>query len=269
MVMIIAEAGVNHNGKIELAHKLVDAAAAAGADAVKFQTFDAERLDPPGERREMLRKLQLSKESHFILKAHAEAKGIEFISTPFDVESLEFLVTDLQIRRIKIASGNLDNKLLLRAAGQTALPIILSTGMATIDQVCIATEFFGFGKLTLLHCISAYPAPLAEANLRVMQTMAAQLPLPVGLSDHSQSDVPAIMAVALGATVIEKHLTLDHKIVGPDQDTSIDPTEFRIWVFRIRDAQAAMGSDRKWPQHSEVPAMEIARERKTWREQLS
>ena len=266
MVFIIAEAGVNHNGDVLIAHKLIDAAKDAGADAVKFQTFDAEKLDPPGERRDMLSRCELSHDNFRTLKAHADAKEIEFMSSPFDVESLLFLVNDLQVRKIKIASGNLDNTPLLSSAARAHLPVILSTGMATIDEVREATHYFGFGTLTLLHCTSADPTALEDVNLLAMATLQEEFFMPVGLSDHSEHYEPAVSAVGMGASVIERHLTLDRGMDGPDHIASFNPGQFRSYVGKIRNAELCLGDGRKRPQPCEAPAMKIAAERKAWRE---
>ena len=252
-VLIIAEAGVNHNGDIVLAHKLIDAAKEAGADVVKFQTYDCEKLDPSGERREMLRKLQLTIDAHFVLKAHCDRIGIEFCSTPFDVESLHFLVK-LGVKRIKIASGQ---DWLLPHATKTGLPIIISNGMG-FGEIC-------GGDVTTLHCTSGYPTPDNEVHLRAHPFG----PDPWGLSDHTEGSVAAIGAVALGASVIEKHLTLDRTMKGPDHKASIEPKTFKRMVTDIRRMEVMLGDGVKRVMPSEAPALAIAKERAAWRAQLS
>ncbi|HDZ73714.1 MAG TPA: N-acetylneuraminate synthase [Aurantimonas coralicida] len=264
MVFVIAEAGVNHNGDVDIAHKLVEAAASAGADAVKFQTFDAERLDPPGARREMLAKLQLSHEAHFALKKQAMDLGIEFMSTPFDLDSLRFLVEDVMVGTLKIGSGQLDNAPLLEAARMSPCHLIVSTGMATMEDVGRARGELRRG--IMLHCTSAYPAPPADINLRAMVAMREKLGCPVGLSDHTDSTAIPIAAVALGAEVIEKHLTLDPWMRGPDHAASLDPHRFSAMVTGIRSVELALGDGVKRPQASEAGAIEIAAERRAWRE---
>ena len=265
MVFVIAEAGVNHNGNVELAHALIDAAADAGADAVKFQTFTAE-LDPPGPRREALRPLILPLDAYGPLKSHAQAIGLEFISSPFDVESLRFLVDEVGVNTIKIASGQHDNWPLLRAAKQSGLDVILSTGMTTLHEVRRALHRLQNVRVTL-HCVSAYPCPTEEANVQAIATMARYFGILVGYSDHTIDD-PAIpgQAVALGATVIEKHLTLDRSMDGPDHRASLEPHEFTAMVVFIKNAMRARGNGIKEPRDCEANAMQIAMERKAWRE---
>ena len=266
MVFVIAEVGVNHGGSSRTAHYLVEAAAKAGADACKFQTFDCEKLDPPGERREMLRKLQLTQSNHIALKYTAGDLGIEFMSTPFDVESLRFLVDDLGVKTLKIASGNLDNEPLLRAANMSGLRVIVSTGMATLDEVRDADLRLAGVSHCMLHCTSAYPTPIEDVNLRAMVTMRDNIGCEVGLSDHTEDIVVPIAAVALGATVIEKHLTLDRRMDGPDHLCSLEPDDFAEMVRGIRTVEKALGDGVKAPRDSEDPVMQIAMERKTWRE---
>lgn len=203
-VFIIAEAGINHNGDMAAAFKLIDAAQTAGADAVKFQTYDCELLEPPGERRELLRKCQLTHDQFRQLKDHADSVGIEFMSTPFDVGSLEFLVS-LGVKRLKISSGDLTNYELLEAANAAGLPAIVSTGMAEDDDIAAALGILY--DATLLHCVSAYPTPVEEANLGAMVDLT-YFGFPVGISDHSgRWHLPAY-AVAAGASVIEVHIRL-------------------------------------------------------------
>lgn len=298
-VFIIAEAGVNHNGSIDLALQLVDAAARTGADAVKFQTFKSSNLvtslAPKAEYQvqstgsgesqlEMLRKLELSREDHEKLIARCAEKNIEFISTPFDLESLALLV-DLGVGRIKIPSGELTNAPLLHAASRSGLPVILSTGMATLDEVREAVAVLAHGyaaqetapsrdafaaalearpaalreKATLLHCTTEYPSPFADTNLRAMDTLAESFGLPAGLSDHTPGISVAIAAAARGAAVIEKHMTLDRTLPGPDHQASLDPEEFTRMVTSIREVSQALGSPIKQPAPSELRNLAIVR----------
>ncbi len=271
MVKIIAEIGVNHGGNLDTAHELICQAAKAGASAVKFQTFECTKLDPPGERREMLRKLQLSHADHHDLKKQADDWDIEFISTSFDVDSLRFLVDDLKVKTLKIASGNLDNVPLLEAAALSGCHVILSTGMATTDDIFRGGNriFAGTGgsSLTLLHCTSAYPTPLEAVNLNAMVKMAEVFgACSVGLSDHTEGIAIALAAAALGAVVIEKHLTLDRTMPGPDHRVSLEPDQFAAMVRGIRDIEKAMGDGVKGPQKCEIEAAIVADERKNWRD---
>ena len=301
---VIAEAGVNHNGSLALAKKLVEAAATVGANAVKFQTFTPERLVlqradkadyqigySKGETQfEMLKHLELSQEDHFVLSGLAAELGIEFMSTPFDLESLAFLANDIGVTRIKISSGDLTNLPLLHAAGQTGLPLILSTGMANMDEVRLGLGAVAHGRatrtrnvevspglegfqevlsrkdlptlldgVTLLQCTSEYPAPDHETNLLAMQLLVNTFSLPVGLSDHSLGGHLSIAAVALGARVIEKHLTLDPQADGPDHRASLDVVAFRELVSSIRSVERALGSGIKSPSQQELRNAKLAR----------
>lgn len=267
MVMVIAEIGVNHQGNEALAAKLISAAVSADADAVKFQTYDVEKLEPPGKRREMLRGLQLSRKTHYVLKEHADGLGIEFISTPFDVNSLKFLVEEVGVKTLKIASGNLDNWPLLEAAVESGCRVILSTGMAILARVRWAADMFQ--APIILHCTSAYPTALEDVNLTAIVTMQKKLGGEVGLSDHTSSLVIPAAAVAMGATVIEKHMTLDREMDGPDHRASLEPTEFAEMVRNIREVEKALGDGMKFPRECEAATMKVIEERKTWREQLS
>lgn len=301
-VLIIAEAGVNHNGQRDLAFALVDAAADAGADAVKFQTFDAKKLasksapkaayqerttDAAESQLAMLEKLELSREWHVELQAHARARGIEFLSTAFDSSSLEFLV-DLGIPTFKIPSGELTNGPLLWQFARVGKPLIVSTGMATLSEVeqglaIIAHAFNNaaeprsldevwtgwsrrdcraslHGRVTLLHCTSQYPTPFAEVNLRAMDTLASAFGLPVGYSDHTEGILIPIAAVARGARVIEKHFTLDRALPGPDHQASLVPDELRQMVSDIRALELAFGDGDKAPQPSEWNTRSAARQ---------
>ena len=294
-VTVIAEAGVNHNGDIDLALALVEAAQDAGADVVKFQTFTAESIVRPSapkadyQRRttsveesqfDMLKGLELSFEDHFRLVKHAQERGIEFLSTPFDRPSLRFLVYELKLARIKLPSSDLCNLPLLIDAARTGAALILSTGMASLGEVEQSLKAVTFGcartglpsgqadldeaysdpqaramladRLVLLHCTSDYPASIDDVNLRAMSTLASAFGLRVGYSDHTQGIAVALAAVALGACVIEKHLTLDNTMSGPDHVASSEPAEFAALVSGIRDVERAMGSTTKTPSPTEL-----------------
>jgi len=281
---IIAEAGVNHNGSVDMAMQLVDAAVAAGADAVKFQTFKAERLvtrkarkavyqelhTGAGDQFAMLKALELSDDAHRRLAAYCNQCGIEFLSTPFDEVSADFLL-DLGCRRLKIPSGELTNAPFLRFLASRGMPMILSTGMATLDEVAEAVGLIasvrraqGYGGplarvLTLLHCTSSYPAPLADVNLRAMQTLAERFSLPVGYSDHTAGTFIAPIARALGAEVFEKHFTLDRALPGPDHAASLEPEELKQMVQAIRDTDIMLGSPEKAPTAPELEVRIAAR----------
>jgi N,N'-diacetyllegionaminate synthase len=273
---IIAEAGVNHNGDPDLARQLVDAAADAGADAVKFQTFTAARVvtreAPKAEYQQrttgaeesqfdMLRRLELPHESHRELFERCQQRGIEFISTPFDETAADFLA-ELGVRRFKIPSGELTNHRFLRHVAAKGLPIICSTGMATLGEVeaaLAAIESGGRCEVTLLHCVSNYPAAPETSNLRAMETMARAFGVPVGFSDHTMGIAVSTAAVALGATVIEKHLTLDRNLPGPDHAASALPEEFTALTDAIRQVESALGDGRKRPAASEAEVARVAR----------
>jgi N-acetylneuraminate synthase len=273
---VIAEAGVNHNGDPALARALVDAAVAAGADAVKFQTFTVDRLvtrraataeyqqrATGGEmsQYEMLARLELSPADHQTLFAHCAEAGIEFMSTPFDPESARFLKR-LGVRRLKISSGDVTNVPMLEVVGALGLPVILSTGMADMAEVEAAVATLrrsGVPELAVLQCVSNYPADPAVTNLRVMDTYARAFGLPVGLSDHSTGTAVAIAAVARGAAYIEKHFTLDRKLPGPDHQASLLPDELKSLVAAIREVESALGDGVKRPAASELPVRDVAR----------
>lgn len=300
-VFIIAEAGVNHNGERDFAFKLVDAAAEAGADAVKFQTFDAQRLasktapkakyqeqstDAAESQLAMLKKLELPQEWHFELQAYAHSKGIEFLSTAFDTESLNFLCS-LEMPLFKVPSGELTNGPLLWQFARTGKPLVLSTGMATLSEVeqglAIVTHALLSerepkdmdevwkcwsnsdnrrrleGHVTLLHCTSQYPTPPNDVNLLAMDTLRC-FGLPVGYSDHTEGCLIPIAAVARGATVIEKHFTLDRNMEGPDHKASLEPAELTEMVAQIRSLEVALGSPTKAPQLSEWDTRRAARQ---------
>ena len=267
MVLIIAEIGVNHNGNMDTAYKLIDMAALCNADIVKFQLFDPARLDPAGDRRDMLKRVALSQHQHALLNGFAATRNIEFLSTLFDVDSLAFLV-GLGVKRIKIASGNLDNDALLRAASNAGLPILLSTGIATPRKIMGALEHIDremWPLVTLMHCTSAYPCPDEDVNLRAMSALWDAPGYNFGFSDHSEGIMAALGAVAMGASVIEKHLTLDRHCIGPDHSTSSEPHEFLDMVSMIRRLERQLGDGVKRVMPSEAAAVAIARERADWR----
>ncbi|MHB1691443.1 MAG: N-acetylneuraminate synthase [Thiomonas sp.] len=286
-VFIIAEAGVNHNGRLDLALQLVDAAHAAGADAVKFQTFRAEDLALPGtataayqqgntgetDQLAMLRKLELSAEQHRAVAAHCARVGIEFMSTPFSENAVD-LLTSLNVRRLKISSGEIVNRPLLEKAAASGLPLILSTGMADLGEAQQAVRWVRAvweqrgtpqaaapmqAPLVLLHCTSAYPAPDAALNLRALRTLADATGLPVGYSDHSLGNAAALAAVAMGAGVVEKHITLDRKLPGPDHQASSELPEFTALVQDIRRIEAMLGDGVKAPRPDELEVRAVAR----------
>lgn len=276
--LIIAEAGVNHNGEIELARRLIEAAAEAGADLVKFQTFSADRLatgtaekagyqiqttDGMESQQEMLRRLELTVDMHKELIAHSARCNISFFSTGFDIESVDLLVS-LGQNHFKIPSGEVTNLPYLRHIGRFGKPLILSTGMALlgdIEAAIGALELAGTSRadLTLLHCTTAYPTPMEEVNLRAMQSIHRAFGVPVGYSDHTQGIEVAIAAVAMGATVIEKHFTLGRNLPGPDHKASLEPGELRAMVSAIRNIEAALGDGIKRLTSSEACNRSAAR----------
>lgn len=301
-VYIIAEAGVNHNGQRDLAFALVDVAAEAGADAVKFQTFDAQKLasksapkaayqkqstDAAESQLAMLKKLELPREWHYELQAYSQEKGIEFLSTAFDTDSLAFLV-ELGMTVFKIPSGELTNGPLLWQFARTQKPLIISTGMATLSEVeqglAIVAHALNAdtepadmdevwrgwskadyrnslrGHVTLLHCTSQYPTPFNEVNLRGMDTLASAFGLEVGYSDHTEGILIPVAAVARGAKVIEKHFTLDRTLSGPDHKASLEPSELNQMVSNIRALQLVFGDGSKTPQISEWDTRQAARQ---------
>jgi N,N'-diacetyllegionaminate synthase len=277
-VLIIAEAGVNHNGDLQTALELVDAAKAAGADVVKFQTFNAEELVTKDAVKaeyqkedttlsetqfEMLKKLELTKDMHRTLHKYCNDKKIEFLSTGFDIASIDFL-NNLGMNFFKIPSGEITNLPYLRHIGNMNKPLILSTGMATLDEVLAALNILeeaGTVKnsITVLHCTSAYPAPISDVNLRAMISIREKFGVNVGYSDHTIGIEVAVAAVALGAKIIEKHLTLDKNMVGPDHRASLEPVEFESMVKAIRNIEKALGNGAKAPAPSEIPNIEISR----------
>ncbi|KFB70901.1 MAG: Spore coat polysaccharide biosynthesis protein SpsE [Candidatus Accumulibacter phosphatis] len=263
-VLIIAEAGVNHNGDMGLAKRLIDAAAEAGADLVKFQTFKADRLVTAAARKadyqtrnsgggetqhEMLRSLELSPEAHHELIAHCGARGIGFFSTGFDNESVDFLAS-LGQHKFKIPSGEITNLPYLRNIGRYGREIILSTGMATLGDIEAAIDALEQAgtprsRLTVLHCTTEYPTPMEEVNLRAMQSIGQTFGVAVGYSDHTPGIEVAIAATALGARVIEKHFTLDRNMPGPDHKASLEPDELKAMVTAIRNIETALGNEIK------------------------
>jgi N-acetylneuraminate synthase len=299
---IIAEAGVNHNGSLDMARQLIDVAVEAGADAVKFQTFKAQYLvsksAPKAEYQvnatgveesqfDMIQKLELDEAAHRTLIAHCQEKGIQFLSTPFDFESVDLLIKTFDLPCLKIPSGEITNGPLLLYVAQTGKPVILSTGMSTLDEVeqalsVIAYGFVGDGQkpsheafqkayqsdvgqgalrenVRLLHCTTEYPAPVNEVNLRAMDTLAETLNLPVGFSDHTEGIAVAIAAAARGAVIIEKHFTLDRNLPGPDHEASLEPEELKAMVRSIREVEMALGDGAKRPTACETKNLSVAR----------
>jgi N,N'-diacetyllegionaminate synthase len=275
-IVIIAEAGVNHNGQLSLAKKLADAAAAAGADYVKFQTFEPEALvsrfaqkadyqkKATGEEEAqlaMLRKLALTKEEFVSLKTYCNEVGISFLSTPFDLGSIDFLY-ELGLSFWKVPSGEITNLPYLRKIAKTGMPVVLSSGMCDLTEIDAALNVLtqnGAGDVTLLHCNTEYPTPYEDVNLRAMQEMRTRFSLPVGYSDHTLGIAVPIAAAALGACVIEKHFTLDKTMEGPDHQASLSPQELADMVRAIRTVEAALGSDVKACSPSERKNRDIAR----------
>ncbi len=275
-VFIIAEAGDNHNGCYNLALQLVDKAVEAGADCVKFQTFVTENViskfakkadyqkETTGEEEsqyEMVKKLELSFEQFRSIQRYCREKKIMFLSTPFDLDSIDFL-EEIDIPFWKIPSGEITNLPYLEKVGKTGKDVILSTGMCTMDEIESALSVLkecGAGKITLLHCNTEYPTPFEDVNLQAMCTMAEAFQIPVGYSDHTTGIEVPVAAVALGASVIEKHFTLDKKMEGPDHQASLEPAELKQMVDSIRNIEKAMGSSEKKPSPSESKNINIAR----------
>lgn len=272
---VIAEAGVNHNGSAELAHKLVDAAFRAGADAVKFQTFVADVLAMPsaekagyqteatgaGCQRDMLAELELPFEEFTSLQKHCRDLGLIFLSSPFDAKSLDFL-DRIDVAAIKVPSGEVTNVPYLTHVGRKGRPVILSTGMATEAEIAEAVRVIdgaGATQIVVLHCISAYPAPYADINLRAMETLERRFNRPTGLSDHSLGVTIPIAAAALSACMLEKHLTLDRALPGPDHKASLEPAEFGDMVEAIRHVEVALGDGQKVPTALERDTAKVAR----------
>lgn len=261
MAYIIAEIGVNHDGDINKARTLIYEALQAGADCVKFQLYDAKKLEPPGERREMLRALQFSREQIHECKIEAEKSGLDFLCTPFDVASLVFL-SRIGCDKVKIGSADFENFPLIEEALRRFDVILLSTGMASSDSMrrLIGWRPPSAGLLVLMHCTSAYPCPLQDVNLAAIQSGYIN-----GFSDHSLSTVIPAAAVALGAEYIEKHLTLDNWTEGPDHASSLEPADFAEMVKNCREVELALGDGRKRVMPSELPTVKVRDEREQWR----
>jgi N,N'-diacetyllegionaminate synthase len=275
--LIIAEAGVNHNGSILLAKKLIDIASSSGADIVKFQTFKAENLvtkktkqanyqkrnDKSKNQFEMLKKLELSNNDFRTLFKYANKKNIEFLSTAFDIETLDFL-HNLGQKRFKIPSGEINNLPYLRHVAKFKKEVILSTGMASMNEIKIAVNILKkngllLNKISILHCTSAYPAPFEEVNLMAMQKIQSILKTRIGYSDHTLGIEVSLAAVALGATIIEKHFTLNNKMKGPDHKASIDPFMLKALVRSIRNIEKSIGNPKKIPSKAEYENILIVR----------
>ena len=276
--LVIAEAGVNHNGDLDLARRLIDVAADAGADRVKFQTFNADRLvtataakasyqaqwtSADEGQHAMIRRLELNREGHETLIAHSKARRIEFFSTAFDTESIDLLVS-LGIDSFKVPSGEITNLPYLRHMGRYGKRIFLSTGMATLDEIGAALSVLERAgtprhQVTVLHCNTAYPTPMADANLRAMLTIRDEFGVAVGYSDHTAGIEVAVAAVALGASVIEKHFTLDRTLPGPDHKASLEPAELKAMVSSIRNIEEALGDGVKRLTPSEAANRPAAR----------
>lgn len=276
--LIIAEAGVNHNGDMALARQLIDVAAEAGADMVKFQTFNADRLvtsyavkadyqsraSADGESQHaMLRRLELTPEMHLALIAHCRSRGVQFFSTGFDKKSVEFLA-ELGADRFKIPSGEITNLPYLRHIGSYRKPVILSSGMATLGEIEAALGVLeGAGtpreRVTVLHCNTEYPTPMADVNLRAMLTIGTAFGVKVGYSDHTLGIEVSVAAVALGASLVEKHFTLDRGLPGPDHKASLEPLELKAMIGAIRNVEQALGDGIKRPSASESKNISVAR----------
>jgi N-acetylneuraminate synthase len=273
---VIAEAGVNHNGDLDMALQLVDAAAAAGADAVKFQTFIANRVISASAPKakyqlqttcatesqlDMIRPLQLSPQAHRELSDYSQERGVLFMSTPFDEDSVD-LLDELGVPVFKIGSGEITNWPFLEYIARIGKPIILSTGMSYLSEVDEAVRVIrnaGCRQLLLLHCVSNYPAAPDDANLRAMETMMRAFQVPVGYSDHTPGIEVSLAATALGACVIEKHFTLDKNLPGPDHRASLEPSELAALIKGVRTVEAALGHGEKRPAASEVNTAAVAR----------
>jgi N,N'-diacetyllegionaminate synthase len=276
--IIIAEAGVNHNGNIEIAKKLIDVAADAGVDYVKFQTFKAENLVTKNTAKaeyqikntgnnesqyDMLKRLELSYEDHVELINYCSFKKVNFLSTGFDIESLKMLF-DLGIDLIKIPSGEISNVPLLRFIGSKNKDVIVSTGMSTMEEIELSISFLisagqDKNKITVLHCNTDYPTPFEDVNLRAMLTIKDSLGVKIGYSDHTLGIEVPIAAVTLGAILIEKHFTIDRNLSGPDQKASLEPIELKSMVSSIRNIENALGNAIKMPTLSEFKNLHIAR----------
>lgn len=275
-VFIIAEAGVNHNGNLELAKKLIDVAAESGADAVKFQTFISEKCiskwadkasyqkSTTGETEgqlAMVKKLELSFAEFVELKEYCKAKNIIFMSTPFDLESADFL-NEIKVEIFKIPSGEITNYPLIKKIGQFRKSVIMSTGMCNLEEIREAIEILreqGTKNISLLHCNTQYPTPMEDVNLKAMLRLRDEFNLPIGYSDHSKGIEVPIAAVALGATIIEKHFTLSKEMEGPDHRASLEPDELKKMVESIRNIEKALGVREKLVTNSEKENLQIVR----------
>jgi len=277
-VFIIAEAGVNHNGSIELAKRLIDVASDSGADAVKFQTFKAEKLvsknaqkadyqkettDKTESQFDMIKKLELDLDTHKELIAYCDEKNIMFLSTPFDHDSIE-LLSDLGLEIFKIPSGEITNLPYLRHIGQLKKKVILSTGMANIGEIEDALDVLVIAgtqkeNITILHANTMYPTPMEDVNLKAMVTIGNTFDIAFGYSDHTLGIEVDIAAVAMGASCIEKHFTLDKTMEGPDHKASLEPDELKAMIKAIRNIELALGGSIKKPSKSEIPNMQVAR----------
>jgi N-acetylneuraminate synthase len=276
--LIIAEAGVNHNGDINIAHQMIDVAAEAGVDYIKFQTFKSvravsrkaaqasyqtENTGVKENQLEMLKRLELTEEEHFLLQEHCKKRKVGFISTAFDQDSADFLA-NMDMDLWKIPSGEITNFPFLKFVSEQGKPVVLSTGMAMIEEVRMAIDVLLSGRvckgdLTILHCTSEYPAPFEGVNLSAMETLKNEFGLKVGYSDHTVGIEVPIAAVALGATVIEKHFTLDKNMAGPDHKASINPIELQNMVIAIRNIEKSLGSGHKIPTSAELETAKVAR----------
>jgi len=275
-VFVIAEAGVNHNGSLELAKKLIDAAKDSGADCVKFQTFISNNIvsknavkaeyqkhqtEAEETQQDMLRKLELSFDEFVELNEYCKSKDIEFMSTAFDFDSIDFL-NSLGMGTWKIPSGDITNLPYLMKIAKLKKPVILSTGMCTMDDIRSAVNALkdnGAGELTVLHCTTEYPTPFQDVNLKAINTIKEAFGLQIGYSDHTKGIEVPIAAVALGATVIEKHFTLDRNMEGPDHKASLEPNELKAMIDSIRHIELALGDGMKQPAESEKKNMAVAR----------
>jgi N,N'-diacetyllegionaminate synthase len=277
-ILIIAEAGVNHNGSLKYAKKLIDVAAEARVDFIKFQTFKAESLmtheaekanyqksisNKNESQFEMIKKLELDREAHEELINYCKTKNLQFLSTAFDCKSID-LLAELNIPIYKIPSGEITNLPYLRHIGKQRKPIIISTGMSTLNEIRDAIKVLmmeGVQKeeITVLHCNTEYPTPMEDVNLKAMLTIKENLNVRIGYSDHTSGIEIPLAAVAMGATVIEKHFTLDRKMPGPDHNASLEPSELKEMVVGIRNVEKAMGSSVKKPSKSEAKNISIAR----------
>ncbi|MEK3994159.1 N-acetylneuraminate synthase [Psychrobacillus sp. FSL K6-2365] len=309
---IIAEAGVNHNGSLEMAKQLVNVAKQAGANAVKFQTFKAENLVTRSAQQanyqvtnlgeatsqfKMLKKLELTYEEFVELKIYCDANQIEFLSTPFDMESVDFLLNEIGMKTFKIPSGELTNSPFIHYIATKKKPMILSTGMATMDDIHDALSFIAYGLaypeqlvdlnqvrtfyqtreakslldeyVTVLHCTTEYPAPTETINLKAMQKMKQELRLPIGFSDHSEGIAVTLAAVTLGAVVIEKHFTLNRNLPGPDHLASLEPTELKEMVVGIRTIEQSLGTGHKIPTKIELENRQAARKSIVAKEEIA